>query len=197
MNNQEILISEVHNLIRTATRFKVPVEYLADQVDTWEKTSVVIEIADYLKWIFEYAIETASDDWGSGSVHLEYGEGFDWHIQNDGLCLHIAQLGTEEMIYDCERLIAAIRRHVLNLDNVDRGNCAEIEVVFSGLPKETKLIGRFCVSTGDYEKLDSERYTLGIDIDVFTYSYYDEPEHTYDEVMEIIQKTYGALLGRK
>lgn len=196
MNKQEILISEMHDVIRTAARFKVPMQYLADQLDCWEK-HVVIGIDDYLKWIFEYAIETATADWGGGDIHLEHGEEFDWHIHNDSLCLHIAQSGTEEIVYDYERLVAAIRQYVLDLDNQDRENCAEIEVMFSGVPRETKVVGRFCVNIGDYEELYARRHVFGIDIDLYDYVYRDNPEHTYNEVRGAIQARYDALLGKK
>lgn len=116
-------------------------EHLADQLDTWEKTSVVIEIADCLRWIFEYAIESAVGEYGGGYVHIEYGENQDWHIKNDGICLHINQLG-EEIIYNLARLEAAIKHYVLSQDDedYDRENCAEIEVMFLGLPREQKLL---------------------------------------------------------
>ena len=97
MNKQEILISEMHDVIRTAARFKVPMQYLADQLDCWEK-HVVIGIDDYLKWIFEYAIESAVGEYGGGYVHIEYGKNQDWHIQNNNLCLHIDQSGEESVM---------------------------------------------------------------------------------------------------
>lgn len=199
MNKQEILISEVHNVIRTAARFKVPMQYLADQLDCWEKHARMgIEIDDYLRWIFEYAIDVATSDLCDDNPTFEYGENQDWHIQNGNLCLHIDQLG-EESIYDLARLEAAIKRYVLSQDDedYDRENCAEIEVMFSGVPRETKVIGRFCVSIGDYEELYAQRHVFGIDIDLYDYVYRDNPEHTYNEVRGAIQARYDALLGKK
>lgn len=199
MSNQAISISEMHNVIRTAARFKVPIQYLTDQLDCWEKHARMgIEIDDYLRWIFEFAIESAVGEYGGGYVHIEYGKNQDWHIQNNNLYLHIDQLG-EESIYDLARLEAAVRRYVLSQDDEDhdRENCAEIEVMFSGLPRETKIVGRFIVSADDYERLNDRRHLYDIDIDLYDYVYRDNSEHSYGDVMRAIEEKWDTLIGGK